>query len=159
MSAHRCLAPLGRRLRVPLALGLLVAAPGCASLPFRLPFTGSGLERGFTQEELAEELDAYATRFAGLVSTAGEEIAATSDDPTIRRRTLLWTLRIVPAVQEAAFVPDPRAGYVRVVTIAVMMRRSLSDGDGRALFGAAQPIAVTASELLEEDVFAMARAS
>lgn len=144
-----------RRLPVPLALALLVAAPGCASLPFRLPFTGSGLERGVTQEELSDELNAYASRFGGLVSTAGEEIVAGSDDPTIRRRTLLWRLRLVPAVQEAAFLPDPRAGYVRVVTIAVMMRRYLTDGDGRALFGAAQPIAATASELLEEDAFAI----
>jgi hypothetical protein len=142
--------------RVPpcvLLLAALVAALlGCASAPFRPPWFGrGGPERGFSQEELADELNAFATRFAGLVSTAGEEIALVSDDPAIRRRTVLWGLRLNPAVQEAAFLPNPRAGYVRILTISVMMRRYLTAGDGRNLFGASQPIAVAAAETLEAD--------
>lgn len=147
MHAHRT--------RAALAVALLVSGSGCASLPFRLPFTGDGLERGFSQEELAEELNAFASRFAGVVATAGEEIAAGSREPAIRRRALLWSLRMTPAVQEAAFAPDPRAGYVRALTVAVMMRGYLVSGDGRQLFGDAQPIAVAAAELLESDALAI----
>lgn len=142
------------RLRAPLVAALLVALAGCASLPLRLPFTG-GFERGLSREELADELNAYASRFAGTVSTAGEEIAARSDEPLIRRRTLLWKLRMTPAIQEAAFVPDPRAGYVRALAVTVMMRRYLETGDGRNLFGAEQPIATAAAELLVNDAFAI----
>jgi hypothetical protein len=143
-----------RNLRVSLVV-VLVAVTGCASLPFRLPFTGSGFERGLSREELGDELNAFSTRFSGLVSTAGEEISAASDSPTTRRRTLLWSLRLTPAVQEAAFAPDPRAGYVRVLTVTVMMRRYLTAGDGRDLFGDSQPIAVSVAEMLEADAFAI----
>jgi hypothetical protein len=132
------------------------AAPGCAGLPFELPFLGrGGSERGFSQEELSEELNAYATRFSGLVSTAAEEIASASDDPVIGRRSLLWTLRISPAVQEAAFSPNPQRGFVRALTIAVMQRRYLTGGDGRKLFGASQSVAVSTAEALETDALAI----
>lgn len=141
--------------RVLLVVVLLIAVTGCASLPFRLPFTGGGFERGISREELGDELNAFASRFAGLVSTAAEEIGAKSDSPTIRRRTLLWSLRLSPAVQEVAFGPDPRAGYVRVLTVTVMMRRYFTTGDGRNLFGDSQPIAVSVAEVLEADAFAI----
>lgn len=137
---------------IPLALAAAVLS-GCASLPFRLPFTSPRYQRSISQEELADELNAYATRFAGLVSTAAEEIAAASDEPATRRRALLWNLRLVPAVQEASFHPDPRTGYVHALTVAVMMRRYFTTGDGRSLFGASQPLAVTTAETLEDDAF------
>jgi len=140
----------------PLAVALVaVLCAGCASLPFRLPFTAAGFERNLSREELSDELDAYATRFGGLVSTAAEEIAATSDDPMLRRRTLLWTRSLPPAVNEAAFMPNPQAGYVRALTVAVMMNRYLSVGDGRRLFGSAQPIATGVAEILEENALAI----
>jgi len=140
--------------RLPALAALVVLLPSCASLPFRLPFTGqNGRERGISQEELSDELNAYASSFAGLVATAAEEISAGSHDPLIRRRALLWSLRLNPAVQEAAFLPNPQRGYVRVLTISVMMRRYLTSGDGRALFGPSQEIAVATAETLEASAF------
>jgi hypothetical protein len=133
----------------------LAASLGCASLPFRMPFTGQEAIRGLSQEELSDELNAYATRFSGLVSTAAEEISLASDSPTIRRRSLLWGLRLNPAVREASLQPNPRAGYLRALTIVVMMRRYLTTGDGRALFGESQPIAVAVAETLEKDALAI----
>jgi hypothetical protein len=146
--------------RAPLAVALVaVLCAGCASLPFRLPFglpfLGGGSERGISQEELSDELNAYATGFSGLVSTAAEEIANSSDDPRLQRRTLLWVQRLPPAVQEAAFVPNPRQGYVRALTVAVMMNRYLTIGDGRDLFGASQPIATQVAATLESDALAI----
>src|SRR5512134_764090 len=141
---------------IPLLAALLAALPGCTSIGLRPPLLGlGGADSRLTQEELADELNGFASRFAGLVSTAGEEIAATSDDPTLRRRALLFSLRLTPAVQEQAFVPDPREGYVRVLTIAVMLRYYLTTGDGRELFGDAQPIAVSVAETLEADAYAI----
>ncbi len=148
--------PSPRSRRLPALAVLAVLLSGCASLPFRLPFTGrNGLERGISQEELTDELNAYAASFSGRVSTASEEISAGSQDPRVRRRALLWSLRMNPPVQEAAFLPNPQRGYVRVLTIAVMMRRYLTSGDGRALFGPAQEIAVSTAELLERDALAI----
>ena len=142
-------------LGVCLVASLLAALPGCASL--RLPFGlgGRGPSSGFTQEDLRDELDAFATRFAGLVASASEEIAHSSISSAIDRRALLWQMRLIPAVREAAFQPDPRQGYVRALTIAVMMHRYFSAGDGKALFGEDQPIALTTARILEEDAIAI----
>lgn len=142
-----------RRVSVAAASAALLA--GCASLPFRLPFLGGGFERGFSQEELADELNAFASRFSALVSTAGEEISLADDSPATRRRVLLWQLRLAPAVNDASFQPNPRVGYVQALTISVMMHRYLTVGDGRNLFGASQPIAVSTAETLKADAFAI----
>jgi hypothetical protein len=141
--------------RVSAAVASAAVFTGCASLPFRLPFLGGGYERNFSQEELSDELNAFASRFTALVSTAGEEIMLGTDDPTIGRRVLLWSLRLTPAVNDAAFQTNPRAGYVRLLTIATMQRRYLTTGDGRNLFGASQHVAVTTAETLEADAFAI----
>jgi hypothetical protein len=121
----------------------------------RVPFAGDGNQRGISQEELRDELNAYTSRFSAVVSTASEDISLASDDPTTRRRALLWGLRLNPAVKEAAFQPNPQGGYVRMLTIAVMQHRYLTTGDGRNLFGASQPIAGTAAETLEADAVAI----
>jgi hypothetical protein len=143
------------RLLRPVFLAVASAAvlSSCASL--RVPFTGSGNQRGFSQEELSDELNAYASRFNAVVSTASEDISLASDDPTTRRRALLWGMRMNPAVTEAVFQPNPQAGYVRMLTIAVMQHRYLTTGDGRSLFGVSQPVAVTAAETLEADAVAI----
>lgn len=125
------------------------------SLPFRVPFTGRGVDRGLSQEELSIELDAYSTRFGGLVSTAAEEIASATDDSAVRRRALLWNQRLPPAVNEAAFLGNPQRSYVRVLTIAVMMKRYLKIGDGSNLFGPSQPVAIDVATVLEADALAI----
>src|SRR5262245_11575349 len=133
----------GTTLRVCLVAPLL-ALVGFASLPF-----GPRPPPGFTQEDLRDELGAFATRFAGLVASAAEEIAHSSTSTTVDRRAVLWQMRLIPAVREAAFLSNPRQGYVRALTISVMMHRYLTVGDGRALFGDEQQIAVNAARILE----------
>src|SRR5262245_32197277 len=140
--------------RARTTLGVCLVAPllalsGCASLPFG-PGWGAS-PTGFTQEDLRDELDAFATRFAGLVASAAEEIAHSSNSTTVDRRAVLWPMRLIPAVRESAFLPNPRRGYVRALTIAVMMHRYFTAGDGRDLFGDYQPIAVNAARILEDD--------
>ncbi len=144
--------PPFRSFPLPALVALTVLLSSCASLPFRMPFWGgSDLERAISQQELSDELNAYAARFSGLVSTAAEEIAAGSQDLLVRRRALLWSLRMNPAIREAAFLPNPQRGFVRILTVAMMMRQYLTVGDGRALFGPAQEIAVSTAKLLEAD--------
>lgn len=134
---------------------LLGPVSGCTSLPFpSWPGTRGG-HAAFTQQDLRDELDAYGSRFAGLVSTTSEEISLASDSSTIGRRALLWQMRLIPPVREAAFLANPRQGYVRALTITVMMQRYFTAGDGKALFGAQQPLAVTTAQILEQDAFAI----
>jgi len=72
--------------------------------------------------------------------------------PETRRSALLWKIRLVPLVQEAALGDDPRAAYVDVFTLVVMMRLYLTEGDGRAIFGDQQPIAAEAATRLGEEI-------
>ena len=128
---------------------LIAGLAGCASLPIQPLVVRGGSESRLSREELATELSAFASRFAGVVSTAAEEIVASHrDDSTIRRRALLWTVRLTPLVQEAAFLPNPRSGYLRVITVTRMMLDYLTEGDGHDLFAVSQPIAVSAAKTL-----------
>jgi hypothetical protein len=129
---------------------------GCASVPLPQPWQGSReTATRISQEELASELAAFANRFAGRVSTAGEQIAASNDDPLVRRRAVLWGLRLNPVVREAAFLPNPKQGYLQLLTITVMMHAYLTEGDGNDLFGDLQPVAVSTSSILLDDALAV----
>ncbi len=134
-------------------LGIVLGGIGCATLPV------PGLRRQeptISQSELREKLINFASRFEAVVATAGDRIRAETVDPEIRRRVLLWEIRLVPLVQEAAFVSDPQAAFIAVNSVVVMMRRYFTEGDGAQVFGASQPIAVEAARELEEDFYAMA---
>lgn len=137
-----------RRSALPaLALGLLLA--GCANLNLHLPFTG-GSENAFSQDDLRSELTSFVGAFSAGIRSASEDIADATRDLTIRRRTVLWRLRMIPAVQNVAFRDvSAQESYVLVLTLAIMQRQYLSDGDGRDLFGPQQPIAVDTAHDLE----------
>jgi hypothetical protein len=130
------------------ALGLV---PGCASLPFRLPFMGpQGLSPGFTQEDLELELGGYAGSFSSVVGSTADQITQEAAQRLVRKRALIWRLRMIPAVQTTAFEPDAQHAYLDTLTLAVMQRQYLESGDGRALFAAQQPLAVGAARDLEQ---------
>ena len=139
-------------------LASLILLAGCSGLPFRMPFTGpKGIERGFTLQDLQLELAAYARRFDALVSSASDEISDAAASRLVRKRALLWQLRMVPVVEQAAYVTNPRAAYLYTLAVAVMQRRYLEDGDGRALFGDQQEIALEAARQLEDDAVGIGR--
>ena len=133
--------------RPAVALGLVLA--GCANLNLHLPFTNAS-ENAFSQDDLRSELTSFVGTFSAGIRSASEDIADATRDLTIRRRTVLWRLRMIPAMQNVAFRDVPaQEAYVLVLTLATMQRQYLSDGEGRDLFGAQQPIAVNAAHDLE----------
>jgi hypothetical protein len=133
----------------------LLLGTGCSW--FQLPFSrdASGMNRGATLDSLQQELTFFASNFAGTVSAAAEDISDSTPDRRIRRNALLWRLRMTPAVQRAAFQGDPRAGYVRMLFIAIAQRRYFETGDGRNLFADQQSIALEAAKRLESDAEAL----
>jgi hypothetical protein len=138
--------------RVPAVLvGALLLGTGCSW--FQLPFSrdARGMNRGATLDSLQQELTFFASNFAGTVSAASEDISDATTDRRIRRNALLWRLRMIPAVQRSAYQGDPRAGYVRMLFIAIAQRRYFEIGDGSTLFAEQQPIALEAARRLESD--------
>jgi hypothetical protein len=140
--------PAMRRSLVPL-LGLVLALSGCRSL--HMPsFPGS--KPAFSQQDLREELADFANHFHLLVAQAADAIHDATTDPSIRKRTLLWKLQIIPLVQQAALEPNPQEAYVSLLTLTVMMRQYISDGAARDAFREHQPIAVEAARELESEL-------
>lgn len=111
----------------------------------------SGVGSSMTEDELRNELAGFAARFAAIVGDAAEDIRDATQDRTIRRRTLVWRMRMIPPVQESAFTDSAKEGFLRILGISVAQSLYLREGDGRNLFGAQQPIAVSAAELLQND--------
>ena len=136
-------------------VGALLVGTGCSW--FQLPFTrdANGLNRGATIDSLQQELSFYTSHFTGTVSAAGEDISDGTTDRRIRRNALLWRLRMIPAMQRAAYQDDPRASFVRVLFVVIAQRRYLESGDGKNLFGNQQPIAIDAATRLEADALAL----
>lgn len=129
-----------------------LATLGCANLP--MPFTSPLPD--FTEEELREELVIFASRFTAELGTASEAIRAKTRDPQILRNTLLWRMRLVPAIQEAASVPDPQEAYASALYATALQRRFFTTGDGSQSFGPYTPIAAQTAILLEEECYSIA---
>jgi hypothetical protein len=146
-----------RRGAAGLALAALLAAPllaaacagGRALLP-HLPAAVTGQAR-ISQADLREALADYSARFAAVVGGAADEIHRNSRDLALRRRALLWKIRMIPLVHEAAFSSDAREAYLSVLTLAVLMRQYLTEGDGRDVFAGLQPGAAAAARELEDE--------
>lgn len=143
---------------IVLLVCLLGLASGCSSSTGRNPFrfTGSG-RTNFTQEDLRDEVTFVAGRFVTSVISTSDEIMSSSRDPEIRRRALLWKSRIVPLIENAEVLSDPKRGYLALYALALSQRDYLEVGAGRELFGDAQPVAVEAAHAIVDDIVAVGR--
>jgi hypothetical protein len=90
------------------------------------------------------------------VSDAAEDIASETHDRAIRRRTLIWQMKMIPPVQEAAFADTAQEGFLRVLGLAIAQEQYLRTGEGHNLFGAQQHIAVEAATWLKDDAVEIA---
>ena len=137
-----------------IALPVLLLASACASIPGSRwvagVVTGESAGSGrITQQELRDALLQYASRFEATVVATADTIAAGTKDPVIQRRALHWKLGVTPVVNQAAFLSQPEAAYVAMLTVATSMHEFLTAGGGVEAFGEQQKLAVDASaELL-----------
>lgn len=131
---------------------------GCANVTQRIPTLGIGPETSAaTASELRAALGVWSTSFSSLVTAASDRIRAESKERAVRRHTLLWQLRMIPLARDAAFRPDAQEAYVAGLAVATAQHAYLTDGEGRALFGAQQAIAADAASKLEQDILALGR--
>ncbi len=142
-----------RRVGTALGLCLILLLGGCRSLPggrFLAGLaTGDFRSDRVTQQELRERLYQYASRFEATIIATADTIASNTRDPQIQRRSLRWKLGVTPVVNQAAFMPEPEAAFVAMLTVAIAMRDFLTVGGGTQAFGDQQQLAIDASvELL-----------
>jgi hypothetical protein len=128
----------------------LVAVLGCntplSGVLQRVPGIRSGQ---ITEEELHNELLSAANRFVVAVATAADSIAQQSTDRNVRRRSLLWKVRMIPLAQQGALHPRATQGLLQLFAISTAQREYLVSGSGSTLFGDHQEIARTTAIELE----------
>ena len=140
-------------MRRPLLLLALLSTLSCSVLDT----VGQGVQSLYpgagelTQAELRAALFEFSHGFNVIVTEAADRIALQTTESKQRRLSLLWKIRMPAAAQLAAGDVNPRTGYVEALTVAVAQRQYFEDGAGSALFGAQQPIALTAAREIEQN--------
>ncbi len=107
---------------------------------------------GYSEQELREDLAAYAKDFLAQVSTAANTIRDASGSREVRRKALTWQVSMPAQAHEAAFTDDPQEAYLFCLTVADLQTEYLTRGDGKDLFGAEQSVAVDAARSLSAAV-------
>jgi hypothetical protein len=150
----------GSRLWLPaLVVTLAAAAVGCRSVTERFSSLSlAGDPSVATEAELSAGLASFAASFSSRVAAASDRIRMESKLRDTRRNTLLWQLRMVPLVRRSAFHPDVQQAYVATLALATAHEEYLSDGEGKALFGAQQSVAVEAAQQLEDEALELGKA-
>ena len=140
-----------------LLLVLLVA--GCANLRAQVPLLrATAPAGGTTAADLHAALSGWAANFQGQVVAASDEIRAATRESDPRRSSLIWRIRMIPLSKQAAFRPNAQQAYVASLALATAQHDYLEHGEGRALFGSQQRIALEAARRIEESALRIGHA-
>ncbi len=102
----------------------------------------------YTVKNLQDDLLEFAGNFEAYVRSASNEIRSGTDSKEMKKRSLLWKLRIVPMVHEIASRNEPQVDYVALAYLTRTVKQYLTVGEGKDIFGDQQSTAVqTASKL------------
>ncbi|MBL9135602.1 MAG: hypothetical protein JNK85_07025 [Verrucomicrobiales bacterium] len=157
MSYTWNLRTLGTRL---LALGFLASLlldSGCSSVPSRSRREQSILPPDVSPSMVRISANNFTHRFVQTVEQAADAIFRQTADPTIKRRSLLWKINATAAVLVAQDHPAPLSALADTYALCLQMHDFFRDGQGSNLFGALQPIAVSAARQLEQDMGSISR--
>jgi hypothetical protein len=136
-------------MRLLLTLVLALGLTGCAWMRVPRFLGGSG---GYSQEELSIELENFATHFHLLVTQAADTIQSSTDDPGVRKRTLMWKIQAIPLAEEALVESTPQEAFVSLLTLTVTMRHYLTHGSDLQNLGDLHELAVEAARELESEL-------
>ncbi|HEY4649468.1 MAG TPA: hypothetical protein VIG95_10170, partial [Gemmatimonadales bacterium] len=87
---------------------------------------------------------------SSIVESAADAIVAGSTDPAVRSRALRWKITATPLIQEASLRSDPVVATVDLWALSMQLSEYLRMGDGHDAFGNLQPIAIAASDTLQQ---------
>ena len=131
--------------------------PGCVSPPQRGKLEVKLGADPRSARQLILLLGEYANAFANTVKISADQIDARTDDFSVRRASLQWKIKAVPAVYTAVSHEDPFLGLSDVWILAIQQRELFERDDASQIFGAEQPIAIDAARLLENRIEVVAR--
>ena len=106
----------------------------------------------FSLDDLHEALDDFEDFFISTVKRTAGDIDAAAADSQMRRNTLLWRVRMIPACRTALKQDDQLRAFLDAWSLSVRQTQFLEDGEGKTLFGPHQPIAIDAAKQIESDI-------
>jgi hypothetical protein len=148
---------VGRLLALPLVVSFLLPC-GCLqpqTLQQRIGVGGAsgGAAQGqLSKEELRDALNQFEDYFEETLKQVTHQLDERLPDEKMRRLTLLWKVRMMPACHTALKEEDPIKAYLNVWTLCVRMTHFFEQGSGRGLFGEQQNAAITACKQIEAEI-------
>lgn len=134
-----------------------LGAAGCISAPTKSPLMEQSDKLiDITSVQLRGQLYDFTSRYATVVERAADRIIEASDDPDVRQSALVWKVEAIPQAQQAAFKPDPLAGFFDTAVLCGQMLKFFTAGAGSNLFGDQQQIAIDSAEWLDRDIWRLA---
>jgi len=144
-------------LTVAIAICVLALLPGCnRGIREQTDYMTEVGDVSVSSRDVRARGYEFAIRFTSIVQIAADSIAASTEDPHIRRNSIVWKLGATTAMQQSIFQPDPLASLLDAWTLVIQMREYLETGGGRDMFVELQPIAIHAARKLENQAAAIA---
>lgn len=152
---RRCGAPrVSAWSRAPvIATAILLPVIAC-TLPRRVasPSAGATVQTQLSKEELGELLAQFEDVFEASLRDAADRIVTLEPDRRTRRLVLLLQARLLPMMSDAIDQDDALHALLDAWILAQRVQRYFTVGDGQAMFGTGQPIAVAAAQRPLEDI-------
>ncbi len=143
----------GAAARLYLCFGLATLLTGCSWME-RTSTRQAAKDR--VQIEAADKLQSELTHFNDFFQTTvrqgADEIEQSNATRQQRKAALLWKTKMADECRSTAFEDSPAAGLVDTWTLCVRMLNYFESGDGKDLFGPAQPIAIDAARKCERRI-------
>lgn len=140
---------------------IMLALIGCQAQPRKTMLdrveTKSGKKLQTTSAELRLKTHHAAQPLSGIIEAHADMVLADTTDPAVRKNALLWKINAIPAIQQAAFQPDPFLAFLDLWVLSVQMRLFFVEGPGKDALGKWHSLAVKGAQKVESIVESMAR--
>ncbi|NLX14116.1 MAG: hypothetical protein GXY44_10755 [Phycisphaerales bacterium] len=132
---------------------VVVLSAGCMQ-PINALRKGPSMAGGhYSKEELREALGDFADYFVSTIKQAAVDVDESADNrKAVRKITLQWKVRMVSACRTVLEQDDPIKAFLDAWVLCTRLRLYFTEGEGQALFGESQHIAVEAAQKLEADI-------
>jgi hypothetical protein len=136
---------------------LLCVLVGCGAPQTTNMETAVDVVSADTQAQLREDLNRFSGFWHSTVDQASMQIERQAASEEIRRRAILWPLRMGAQYRSAADERDSREALLDVWSFCERMLDYFQTGAGQSMFGPGQTVAVTAATRVLEEIERIAR--
>ena len=138
---------------------MMICCAGCGTLRElkKSRDGGKGLPRAIDPIQLRVGVRQVIDKSIARIVANATDIAVKTEDRKIRENTVRWKIRANDDFLAVLLEPDARIAFINGWTIAVQLRKSLTDGVSKDDFGAHQQSAIATMKAVEADFVDLGR--